>query len=348
MLRNGLKQNAMAKMEERQAEHLVAWYSVHKRDLPWRNQRDPYAIWLSEVILQQTRVQQGLAYYQRFLEAFPTVEILAESPIDKVLKCWEGLGYYRRAHLLHAGAQQIVAQYGGNFPQTHTELEKLKGIGPYTARAVASLAFGERVAVVDGNVFRVLSRFYADDTPIDTPKSRAHYQPLADRWVQRADPADVNQGLMELGATICTPTKPACAQCPLLGDCQSAAKGDMETRPVKSAKAPKPTRYYKFYWCEDDAGRVYVRQRPAKGLWSGLWELPNEQVEKPSRKQALATLKHIFTHFEMNIQLYIGPNNIKQDYPNGRWVPRAELRQLALPRAISLLLDQLEGPATLF
>jgi A/G-specific adenine glycosylase len=322
---------------------LKNWYTENHRSMPWRQTRDPYAIWLSEVILQQTRVAQGWAYFERFLATYPTVHDLAAAPRDAVLKLWEGLGYYTRAHSLHTAAQQVVTEHGGQFPQTWEGLIQLKGVGPYTARAIASLAFGQRVGVLDGNVFRVLARYHADVTPVDTPTSRAHYQPLADAWVQTENPAVMNQALMELGALVCLPRNPQCSKCPLQPTCKAAAGGSPTAFPVKGKAKARDLRHYLFYWYEDAAGRLYLRQRPATGLWKGLWELPNVQVEAPAKGQQLATLRHAFTHFDMAIQLLPGGADAETAYPGGRWCSPAEVELLALPRAVQLLIAQMRG-----
>ena len=322
---------------------LKEWYTENHRSMPWRQTREPYTIWLSEVILQQTRVAQGWAYFERFLAAYPTVQALAAAPRDAVLKLWEGLGYYTRAHSLHTAAQQVVKEHGGQFPQTWEGLMQLKGVGPYTARAIASLAFGQRVGVLDGNVFRVLARYHADGTPIDTPSSRAHFQPLADVWVQTEDPAVMNQALMELGALVCLPRNPLCGKCPLEPSCKARAEGNPTAYPVKGKTQTRDLRHYVFYWYEDAAGRLYLRQRPATGLWKGLWELPNEQVEAPRNQHTLSTLRHAFTHFDMAIQLLPGTGSPEETYPGGRWCTPGEVEALALPRAVQLLIAQMRG-----
>ncbi|WP_161622743.1 A/G-specific adenine glycosylase [Cesiribacter andamanensis] len=204
---------------------LLDWYQRNQRDLPWRQTRDPYRIWLSEVILQQTRVQQGLPYYQRFVEKFPTVEALAAATQQEVLRLWQGLGYYSRARNLHACAQQVVAQWGGAFPQTYHLLLSLPGIGRYTAAAIASFAFKEAVPVVDGNVYRVLARLYADPTDIAKPQAFAHFFALAQQLIDPRQPDVFNQALMEFGALHCTPQKPLCLYCPLKEHCQAYALG---------------------------------------------------------------------------------------------------------------------------
>jgi A/G-specific adenine glycosylase len=253
---------------------LSHWYARHHRPLPWRATRDPYAIWLSEVILQQTRVAQGQPYYERFLETYPTVLALAAAPEDAVLRLWQGLGYYSRARNMRATAQQIAETLGGKFPDNYTDLLKLRGIGPYTAAAIASFAFHERVAVVDGNVFRVLARVFglADDTA--RPASRAVFQRQADVLIADApDPAEFNQAVMEFGAIQCTPTKPDCLFCPLRDNCFAFQHGLVSVLPVKTKAKPATERALHYVVLRWQAG-LYLRKRPAGDIWQGLYDLP--------------------------------------------------------------------------
>jgi A/G-specific adenine glycosylase len=292
---------------------LVAWYRRFGRPLPWRATQDPYAIWVSEIILQQTRIDQGTAYYHRFLAQFPTLEALAQASLSRVLKAWEGLGYYSRARNLHRAAQMVVQAYNGRMPQTHQALAALPGIGPYTARAIASLAFGQTAAVVDGNVLRVISRWLADATPIDQPIAKKHYQQLADAWLG-APPNDdqqfaahFNQAMMDLGATVCTPLKPACGTCPIRTGCHAAAAGTQTDYPVKAKKKSNPNRFFDFYLIGYDTGTLVVRQRTHQKLWNSLWEIPNDEVTSfatpPVQGQELFRLKHVFTHFTMHMRV---------------------------------------------
>lgn len=312
-LQHKVLQKGKNKKSRPQVAKLVAWYRQVGRPLPWRATTDPYAIWISEIILQQTRIDQGTAYYHRFLQQFPTVQALAAAPQADVLKAWEGLGYYSRARNLHRAAQIVVNDYGGNLPITHAALALLPGIGPYTARAIASLAFGETAAVVDGNVLRVISRWLADETPIDRPAAKKHYQTLADTWLDKPptdDPrfaADFNQAMMDLGATVCTPLKPACSTCPIRTGCLAAAQGRQTAFPVKAKKKAGPNRYFNFYLIGYETGRLVVRQRTHQKLWHGLWEIPNEEVpdfkEPPHQGRELFRIKHVFTHFTMHMRV---------------------------------------------
>ncbi len=253
---------------------LATWYARHQRPLPWRATRDPYAIWLSEVILQQTRVAQGLPYYERFLSAYPTIRDLAAAPEDEVLRHWQGLGYYARARNMHATAKIIAEELGGRFPTTYAALVQLRGIGPYTGAAVASFAFGERVAVVDGNVFRVLARVFGIADDIARPATRAIFQRQADALIAAApDPAEFNQALMEFGAVQCTPAKPDCLFCPLRANCFAFEHGMVGQLPVKAKAKPAPTRHVHYVvlrWAES----IYLRKRAGGDIWHGLYDLP--------------------------------------------------------------------------
>ena len=253
---------------------LAAWYSREKRDLPWRRRHDAYGIWLSEVMLQQTRVSTVIPYYQRFLQRFPDVFALAAAPLDDVLTAWSGLGYYRRARLLHAGAVHVAESLGGVFPPEPAALQAIPGIGAYTAGAIASIAFGTRAPVVDGNVERVLCRVVAD--PLDPRRAgkRALWQRAAD-LVDPAAPGDFNQALMELGATVCTPKNPACDECPWRRDCAAAAQGTQLDYPRLGARiTQKPLELTYLVLRAREEGTVLVGKRPAEGRFAGMWEPP--------------------------------------------------------------------------
>ncbi len=249
----------------------MEWYPRHRRDLPWRHTRDPYAIWLSEVILQQTRVKQGLPYYLTYLNAYPTVQDLAAAPADEVLRHWQGLGYYSRARNMHHTAQQVVNEYAGRFPETYAELLKLRGVGQYTAAAIASFAFDEKVAVLDGNVFRVLARVFGLTQDIAAPASRRVFQVLADQLIPAAAPAEFNQAIMEFGAIQCTPVNPDCLFCPLQSECYAFQHGMVNELPVKSKAKAARTRYF-HYLVLRHADTVYMRKRGPKDIWEGLYD----------------------------------------------------------------------------
>jgi A/G-specific adenine glycosylase len=260
------------------AQALLNWYPRHRRDLPWRHTRNPYAIWLSEVILQQTRVKQGLPYYLDFITSYPTVQDLAAAPEDEVLRHWQGLGYYSRARNMHHTAQQVVREYEGRFPTTYAELLKLRGVGQYTAAAIASFAFDERVAVLDGNVFRVLARVFGLTHDIAAPASRRAFQQLADTLIPAAAPAEFNQAIMEFGAIQCTPLKPDCLFCPLQSQCYAFQHGLVGELPVKSKAKATRTRYF-HYLVLRHADMVYMRKRGPKDIWHGLYDFYLHEAE---------------------------------------------------------------------
>lgn len=250
---------------------LVRWYGQHKRALPWRDTTNPYHIWLSEVILQQTRVAQGLPYYLKFVEAYPTVQQLAAAPEDEVLRLWQGLGYYSRARNMHHTAKTVTEEFGGDFPQTYAGLLHLKGVGSYTAAAIAAFAFKERVAVLDGNVFRVLARVFGLSDDIAAPASRKVFQKLADTLVPPDAPDIYNQAIMEFGAIQCTPVMPDCLFCPLQQSCFAFNHGMVQELPVKAkAKAARP-RYFHYVVLEHE-GRFYLRKRLEGDIWQGLYD----------------------------------------------------------------------------
>jgi A/G-specific adenine glycosylase len=273
------------------ASALLAWYPRHHRDLPWRHTRDPYAIWLSEVILQQTRVAQGLPYYETFLMAYSTVQDLAAAPEAEVLRYWQGLGYYSRARNMHRTAQQVVAEYGGKFPGTYAELIKLRGIGPYTAAAIASFAFDEAVAVLDGNVYRVLARIFGLHSDIAAPSSRKEFQAVADQHIPATAPADFNQAIMEFGAIQCTPAKPDCLFCPLQSQCWAFNHGQVALLPVKSKAKASRTRYF-HYFVLRHGGQTYLRERREKDIWQGLYDFALAETTVPELAPA-ELLRHL-------------------------------------------------------
>lgn len=273
-------------MHERIASRLIEWYGLHGRTLPWRATRDPYRIWLSEVILQQTRVQQGWGYYERFTERFPTVADLAAASEDEVLKLWQGLGYYSRARNLHAAARQVVAEYGGRFPADYGAVRALKGVGEYTAAAVCSMAFDLPCAVVDGNVYRVLSRLFDLDLPIDTTAGRRAFAALAQECLDERRAATYNQAIMDFGATWCTPTQPRCAECPLAESCLALAAGTVGERPVKAGRTHTRDRWFNYLHLTDGR-RTLLHRRGPHDIWQGLYEFPLIETAEESDFAAL-------------------------------------------------------------
>ena len=337
-------------------ERLLDWYRANARELPWRKTCDPYRIWVSEIMLQQTRVAAVLGYYARFLEAFPTVEALAAAEEEKLLKCWEGLGYYSRARNLRKAACIVTEQYGGRFPADYAKLLDLPGIGEYTAGAVASAAFGLPFPAVDGNVLRVMTRLTDCHEDIALPSTKA----LAKDWVAQHMPVvqeDIrifNQALMELGATVCAPnTVPRCETCPLAELCLGLIRGTAETLPVKAAKKTRQTEKMTVYVLERE-GRIALRKRPETGLLAGLWEFPHasgaldeEAAAAPVEAWGLTALewkkkltaKHIFTHREWHMAGYVlrvtgaGPEEFL-------WVDAAALEDCAVPSAFARYLEE--------
>ena len=256
------------------SEILTYWYSEQKRDLPWRSNKNPYCVWLSEIILQQTQVNQGLPYYNTFIKHFPTVFDLAKAPENKVLKLWQGLGYYSRARNLHFTAQYVVNELDGKFPTTYTNLIKLKGVGDYTASAIASICHEEPYAVLDGNVYRVLSRYFGIDTPINTTKAQKEFKTLAQSLLPKTHIGDYNQAIMEFGATLCKPKAPLCKTCPLNSSCIALKEQKVNALPVKLKKTKIKTRYFNYLVFIDSNKKTLIKQRNEKGIWKGLYEFP--------------------------------------------------------------------------
>jgi A/G-specific adenine glycosylase len=253
---------------------ILDWYHAHKRELPWRETRDPYKIWLSEIMLQQTRVAQGMPYYHRFLEAFPTVYDLAQAPEETVLKLWQGLGYYSRARNLHATAKMVVEQFDGEFPRTYEEIKSLKGVGDYTASAIASFCFDVPEPVVDGNVYRVLARYFGVDLPINSPSGTKYFKELAREVMDSEQIRDYNQGIMEFGAIQCAPKKPYCLLCPLNEGCMALKENRVESLPLKTNKTKVRVRHFNYMVYLDDQNQTIMEQRKGKGIWQNLYQFP--------------------------------------------------------------------------
>ena len=322
---------------------LLDWFALHKRDLPWRHTKDPYAIWLSEVILQQTRIQQGMDYWWRFMKRWPQVEDLANATEDEVLKEWQGLGYYSRARNLHVAARQMVEM--GKFPDTLEDIKKLKGVGDYTAAAIGSIAFGLPVAVVDGNVYRVLARHYGIDTPINTTRGKHLFTELAQSLLPNDKPAEFNQAMMDFGAIQCTPTSPKCEECPLQETCEALHMGRIDDLPVKEKKLTIQTRRltYIYIRCK---GKTAIRKRPAGDIWQGLWELYASQSPKEEAMQGAVLIakdvKHVLTHRILLADFYLLETETSPTLPDEYiWVEEENLDQYAVPRLIEILLEKL-------
>lgn len=262
------------------SQKILKWYGEHKRELPWRATKDPYKIWLSEIMLQQTRVAQGTPYYHKFLEAFPTVQDLANAKEEKVLKLWQGLGYYSRARNLHATAKMVVDTYDGNFPDTYKGLKNLKGVGDYTASAIASICFDLPEPVVDGNVYRVLSRYFGVDLPINSTEGIKYFKDLARKVMSSENIRDYNQGIMEFGAIQCAPKKPYCLLCPLNDSCVALQENKVSSLPVKLNKTKIKNRYFNYLVFLDNGKRTLIEQRKGKGIWQNLYQFPLLESEK--------------------------------------------------------------------
>ncbi len=254
-------------------KELLKWFATNHRPMPWKGERDPYIIWLSEIILQQTTVAQGTAYFEKFRERYPSVKDLAEAPSDDVMKLWEGLGYYSRARNLHTTAKHINTELKGLFPNTYEDVLKLKGVGPYTAAAIASFAYDLPHAVLDGNVYRVLSRFFGIETPIDTTEAKNIFTELANKVLDKKRPSDFNQAIMDFGATFCTPAKPKCVQCVLQKECSAFQTDKVDVLPIKSKKMVRRTRYFN-YLVINEGDFVFIRKRVEKDIWQDLYEFP--------------------------------------------------------------------------
>lgn len=252
---------------------LETWYLENKRNLPWRNTSNPYYIWMSEIILQQTRVQQGLDYYNKFVKHYPTVKDLANASEDSVLKDWQGLGYYSRARNLHFSAKYICNELNEVFPTTYNDIIKLKGVGDYTASAIASICFNEKTAVVDGNVYRVLARYFNIDTPINSTQGIKYFKNLAQELITNATPREYNQAIMDFGAMVCKPQGPDCNNCPLESGCLAKAKNTINLLPVKEKKIKIKNRHFNFIIL-DDGTHTYIEKRIGKGIWENLYQFP--------------------------------------------------------------------------
>ncbi|OUS14236.1 A/G-specific adenine glycosylase [Nonlabens dokdonensis] len=272
------------------SQQLIDWYIVNKRSLPWRDTKNPYYIWLSEVILQQTRVNQGLPYYKSFVKKYPTVEDLAHAPQDQVLKLWQGLGYYSRARNLQTAAVQIIDN-NSKFPDNYKDLLRLKGVGEYTAAAIASFAYGEAVAVVDGNVYRVLSRIYGVATPINIPAGVKEFKSLAGKLLDKNDPATYNQAIMEFGALQCVPKNPNCNICPFINNCVAYQENRITELPVKIKKTKVKNLFHHYLVIQTPSGKTVLSQRDTSSIWAGLFEFPYIESSGALLPQEITTNK---------------------------------------------------------
>ena len=347
-------------MENRVAPDLLAWYERHARELAWRlppgsaEEPDPYRVWLSEVMLQQTTVAAVEPRFRRFVERWPSVEALAAAPPAEVMAEWAGLGYYSRARNLIACAREVVAR--GGFPQDEPQLRALPGLGAYTAAAVAAIAFGRRAVVVDANVERVVARLFAIETPL--PAARPAIRTAADLITPEECAGDFAQAMMDLGATICVPRRPRCILCPLAEHCVAREQGRQEEVPARAAKKVRPERRGAAYWIERD-GRVLLVTRPARGTLGGMRSLPDDgwtvradgsgQPPFAGEWQALGSVRHGFTHFALELAVFAHRGPLPRDLPEGEWVAAGDLRAAGLPKlfamAADLALKALDDPA---
>ena len=334
---------------------LLSWFAREGRDLPWRRTRDPYRIWLSEVILQQTRVAQGLEYYLRFTERFPDIAALAAAPEDEVLKLWQGLGYYSRARNLHAAARQVMSRFGGVFPATYGEVRALPGVGDYTAAAVCSIVYDAPCAVLDGNVYRVLARLFDIGIPIDTTAGKRTFAELAQLQLDTSRPGLYNQAIMDFGALQCTPAQPRCGDCPLAGRCLALAAGTVGVRPVKQGRAKVRDRWFNYLHvtCGD---RTLLRRRGEGDIWQGLYEFPMIETDRAADfseltdseefrtvlggvewrlLRSVAMPKHQLSHQTLHAVFHRFEIFSPVDFPS---VPTATLGDYAVPRLIDLYL----------
>jgi A/G-specific adenine glycosylase len=337
------------------ARDLLTWYDRHRRDLPWRARagetKDPYRVWLSEIMLQQTTTAAVRPYFAAFLERFPTIEALARAPVEAVMQAWAGLGYYSRARNLHACAKAVVDTHGGRFPQTEEELRRLPGVGPYTAAAIAAIAFNRPAAAVDSNVERVMSRVFLVEEPL--PGAKRNIKALTEALVPANRPGDFAQALMDLGATICTPSRPACALCPWVEPCRARAAGLQESFPRKQPKAEGILRRGAAFVALRADGAILLRTRAAKGLlggmaepptsaWSADYDLSQATLDAPLEvpwKRMPGFVRHTFTHFPLELAVFLGKVETETPAPaDMRWTPRASLADEALPNVMKKVL----------
>lgn len=342
---------------------LLAWYDEYKREMPWRDCDNPYKTWISEIMLQQTRVDQAAPYFRRFMERFPTVYELAEADQQEVLKVWEGLGYYSRARNLHHAAKTVVDEFSGKIPDNEKDIRKLKGVGPYTASAVLSIAYKRPHAVVDGNVLRVLTRYLGIEDDIRSTQTKNTVQEAADELLDKNRPGDFNQAVMELGATVCTPTNPDCEECPINNDCVAYSTLKTDSIPYKSPAKKRPHHQIGVGIIKSGE-KVLIALRPEDAMLGGLWEFPggkqkdNEEIKETvvrelkeelgvdvSISKPLMKLDHAYSHFKITLHAFMCKMKNGRPEPKTsqeiRWVPISELNDYPFPKANRKLTDKL-------
>lgn len=327
------------------ANTIISWFQENGRALPWRETKDPYAIWLSEIILQQTRIAQGWEYWERFMAQYPKVEDLAAASEDEVLRLWQGLGYYSRARNLHAAAKQIVAL--GKFPDTLEDIKALKGVGDYTAAAIGSFAFDIPAAVVDGNVYRGLSRYFGIDTPINSTQGKKEFAALAQSLIPASDAAAYNQGMMDFGAIQCTPQSPKCLLCPLAETCVALREGRVEELPVKLKTLKVQTRRLAYIYIRCN-GEIAIHRRGEGDIWQGLWEpynvsgLPALPTFDAPLVLKAKDVKHVLTHRILLTDFYLLETKKRPLLPDDYiWIKESEISEYGIPRLIEILLGKL-------
>lgn len=323
---------------------LLHWYADNKRSLPWRGERDVYKVWVSEIILQQTRINQGWEYYLRFIQTFPTVKALAEAKEEEVLRVWQGLGYYSRARNLHAAAKNVMQEHGGVFPKTYEQVRQLKGIGEYTAAAICSFAYGLPYPAVDGNVLRIISRVSGIHDNIMEGRTKKQITELCHKLMKGADPADFNQALMDFGSLQCTPKSPQCESCPLKNECYAYQHDEVEMLPVCIKNLQVKDRFFHFFVCIQE-GQIIIEKRAEDDIWKGLYQLPLKETKdnKQLKYRLLYQTKHQLTHQTIHASFYDIPDAKKLPAPAGQrlTIPLNELGNYAFPQLIVKFFNKL-------
>lgn len=342
---------------------LIDWFQQNKRNLPWRNSHNPYLIWISEIIFQQTRIEQGLPWYLRFTERFPDVKTLADASEEDVLLIWQGLGYYSRARNLHIAARQVMMEFNGEFPKTFDQIRKLKGVGEYTASAIASISFGLPHAVIDGNVYRVLARLYGNSTPIDSIKGKREFSQLATDLLDKDHPGLYNEAIMEFGALHCRPSNPLCSECPFMKECYAYKNEKTDDLPVKEKKSSQRNRYFNYLFIEYK-DQFYLQKREGKDIWKNLYELPLIETEIDTDDKRLVSsalfnkifdgnhpvivsVKPTITHQLSHQKLFIRFLNVCIDQPipdkNYLLISHGQMRDFPFPKPIFNYLEKKFG-----